>query len=190
MRLYLINPFNPLVSITKARYWNQYRVWKPLGLLVVAGLTPPEWEISIFDENLGVPDYSAFPPPDLVGITAFTAQAPRAYELTAKFRARGVPVVMGGIHASMCPEEAREQADAVVTGEAEGAWGQVLGDVKRGALKPVYKGTFVEMDEIPPARHDRSRRPAVAPSTAPSAASRPSTGGATGTVRSTTSCGR
>jgi radical SAM superfamily enzyme YgiQ (UPF0313 family) len=150
----LINPFNPLVSITKARYWNQYRVWKPLGLLVVAGLTPPEWEISIFDENLGVPDYSAFPPPDLVGITAFTAQAPRAYELTAKFRARGVPVVMGGIHASMCPEEAREQADAVVTGEAESAWGQVLGDVKRGALKPVYKGTFVEMDEIPPARHD------------------------------------
>jgi radical SAM superfamily enzyme YgiQ (UPF0313 family) len=154
MRLYLINPFNPLVSITKGGYWNQYRVWKPLGLLVVAGLTLPEWEISVFDENVEAPDYSALPLPDLVGITAFTSQAPRAYELAAEFRSRGVPVVMGGIHASMCPEEARKHVDAVVTGEAEDAWGQVLEDVKRGGLKPVYQGTFVEMDKIPPARHD------------------------------------
>ncbi len=154
MRLCLINPFNPLVSITKGGYWNQYRVWKPLGLLVVAGLTPPEWEISVFDENVKAPDYSVLPLPDLVGITAFTSQAPRAYELAAEFRSRGVPVVMGGIHASMCPEEARKHVDAVVTGEAEDAWGQVLEDVKRGGLKPVYQGTFVEMDKIPPARHD------------------------------------
>jgi radical SAM superfamily enzyme YgiQ (UPF0313 family) len=154
MRLYLINPFNPLVSITKGGYWNQYRVWKPLGLLVVAGLTPPEWEISVFDENVEAPDYSVLPLPDLVGVTAFTSQAPRAYELAAEFRSRGVPVVMGGIHASMCPEEARKHVDAVVTGEAEDAWGQVLEDVQRGGLKPVYQGTFVEMDKIPPARHD------------------------------------
>ena len=56
MRLYLINPSNPLVSIVKVKEsrWNRYRVWKPLSLLVLAGLTPPEWEISIVDENLGV----------------------------------------------------------------------------------------------------------------------------------------
>jgi len=59
MRLYLINPSNPLVSIVKVKEsrWNGYRVWKPLSLMVLAGLTPPEWEISIVDENLSVPDY-------------------------------------------------------------------------------------------------------------------------------------
>ncbi len=82
MRLYLINPSNPLVSIVKIREsrWNRYRVWKPLSLMVLAGLTPAEWEVSIIDENLGEPDYRAMPRPDLVGITAFTSQANRAYE--------------------------------------------------------------------------------------------------------------
>ena len=65
MRLYLINPSNQLVSIVKVKEsrWNRYRVWKPLSLMVLAGLTPPEWEISIVDENLGTPDYSAMPQP-------------------------------------------------------------------------------------------------------------------------------
>ena len=68
MRLYLINPSNPLVAITKVKEsrWNRYLVWKPLGLMVLAGLTPPEWEISIVDENLGAPDYSAMPRPDRI----------------------------------------------------------------------------------------------------------------------------
>jgi hypothetical protein len=62
MRLYLVNPSNPLVSILKVKEsrWNRYRVWKPLSLLVLAGLTPPEWETSIVDENLGVPDYRLY----------------------------------------------------------------------------------------------------------------------------------
>jgi len=69
MRLYLINPSNPLVSIVKVKEsrWNRFRVWKPLSLMVLAGLTPPEWEISIVDENLGAPDYPAMPRPDLLG---------------------------------------------------------------------------------------------------------------------------
>ena len=88
------------MSLTHVResHWNRYRVWKPLGLAVLAALTPPEWEITIFDENVRVPDYGALPPPDLVGVTAFTSQANRAYEVAAEFRSRGVPVVMGGIH--------------------------------------------------------------------------------------------
>jgi radical SAM superfamily enzyme YgiQ (UPF0313 family) len=73
--------------------------------MVLAGLTPPEWEISIVDENLGAPDYPALLRPDLVGITAFTSQANRAYEVATRFRRMGVPVVMGGIHATMCLEE-------------------------------------------------------------------------------------
>src|SRR3990172_652907 len=85
--LHLINPSNPLVSIVRLEEsrWNRYRVWKPLSLMVLAGVRPPGWDITILDENVGLPDYSAMPRPDLVGITAFTAQAPRAYTIAARF---------------------------------------------------------------------------------------------------------
>jgi radical SAM superfamily enzyme YgiQ (UPF0313 family) len=156
MRLYLINPCNPLVSIVKVKQsrWNRYRVWKPLSLMVLAGLTPPDWEITIVDENLGVPDYRAVPRPDLVGITAFTSQANRAYEVAAHFRRLGVPVVMGGIHATMCLDEVMERVDAVVTGEGEDIWPQVLDDARHGCLKRRYDGGLAEMNGTPFARHD------------------------------------
>jgi radical SAM superfamily enzyme YgiQ (UPF0313 family) len=156
MRLYLINPSNPLVSLVKVKHsrWNRYRVWKPLSLMVLAGLTPPEWEISIVDENLGVPDYQAMPRPDLVGITAFTSQANRAYELAAQFHNLGVPVVMGGIHATMCLDEVTQRVDSVVTGEGEGAWPQVLDDARHDNLKPRYDGGLAEINDVPLARHD------------------------------------
>ena len=156
MRLYLINPSNPLVAIVKVKEsrWNRYRVWKPLSLMVLAGLTPPEWEISIVDENLGAPDYTAMPRSDLVGITAFTSQANRAYEVSNHFRRLGVPVVMGGIHATMCIDEVTERVDSVVTGEAEGVWPQVLEDARHGCLKRRYDGGLAEISEVPIARHD------------------------------------
>jgi radical SAM superfamily enzyme YgiQ (UPF0313 family) len=158
MRLHLINPDNPVVNITKLddSYWNQYRVWKPLSLLVLAGMTSREWDVTVVDENQGVPDYEAMPRPDLVGITAFTSQATRAYAIAAAFRGRGVPVVMGGIHATMCLQEALEHVDAVVTGEAESVWSRVLEDARRGQLERVYEGTFEDMAKIPMARHDLS----------------------------------
>jgi radical SAM superfamily enzyme YgiQ (UPF0313 family) len=156
MRLCLINPSNPIVSLAKVKEsrWNRYRVWKPLGLMVVAGLTPREWEISIVDENLGAPDYPAMPRPDLVGLTAFTSQANRAYEVASHFRRLGVPVVMGGIHATMCVDEVTERVDSVVTGEAEGIWPQVLEDARHGRLKRRYDGGLAEMNDVPLARHD------------------------------------
>jgi len=156
MRLYLINPSNPLLSMVmvKESIWNRYRVWKPLGLMVVAGLTPPEWEITIVDENIAVPDYQALPRPTLVGITAFTSQAPRAYEIASVFRNLGVPVVMGGIHATMCLDEARQRVDSVVSGEAESIWPQVLQDVKNERLKPWYDAGLADINKVPPARHD------------------------------------
>ncbi len=156
MRLYLINPSNPLVSIVKVREsrWNRYRVWKPLSLMVLAGLTSPEWETTIVDENLGAPDYPAMPRPDLVGITAFTSQANRAYEIASYFRRLGVPVIMGGIHATMCLDEVRESVDSVVTGEAEGVWSQVLEDARHGCLKRQYDGGLADIKDVPLARHD------------------------------------
>jgi len=156
MRLYLINPSNPLVSIVKVKEsrWNRYRVWKPLSLMVIAGLTPPEWEIAIVDENLRAPNYEIMPRPDLVGITAFTAQANRAYEVATHFRRLGVPVVMGGIHATMCLDEAMKRVDSVVTGEAEGIWRQVVEDARHGSLKRRYDGGLAEINYVPLARHD------------------------------------
>jgi radical SAM superfamily enzyme YgiQ (UPF0313 family) len=155
MHLLLINPRNPLVNITNRKnYWNKYRVWKPLGLLVLAGLTPPEWKITVLDENVETPDYMKLPRPDLVGITAFTSQAPRAYEVAAAFRSLGVPVVMGGIHATMRQEEAAERVDVVVTGEAESVWAQVLQDAAHGTLQPLYAGGQEGMEKTPLARHD------------------------------------
>ena len=155
MRLLLINPRNPLVNVTKkSNYWNKYRVWKPLGLLVLAGISPPEWEITVVDENVETPDYSKMPRPDLVGVTAFTSQAPRAYEVAAVFRGWGVPVVMGGIHATMRLEEAAKRVDVVVTGEAESVWAQVLKDAASGALRPLYAGGIAELKKMPLPRHD------------------------------------
>ena len=122
--------------------------------MVLAGLTPSEWEISIVDENLGVPDYRAMPRPDLVGITAFTSQANRAYEVANHFRRLGVPVVMGGIHATMCEEEVSERADVVVTGEAEDIWLQVLEDARHGCLKSRYDGGLAKISDVPFPRHD------------------------------------
>src|SRR5512142_55108 len=82
MRLYLINPSNPLVSIVNVREsrWNRYRVWKPLGLMVLAGLTPPGWDIRIFDENLGAPDYRNNFRLDCKAYLDFTRQRRHAFQ--------------------------------------------------------------------------------------------------------------
>jgi radical SAM superfamily enzyme YgiQ (UPF0313 family) len=156
-RLLLINPSSPLVnmaSTSRSRLSRRYRAWKPLGLMVLAGLTSDDWEIGIVDENLGVPAYEDLPRPDLVGLTAFTSQATRAYALAARFRSSAVPVVMGGVHASMCREEAEAYVDAVVTGEAEGVWDTVLADARQGHLEPLYEGGMADLSQAPLARHD------------------------------------
>jgi radical SAM superfamily enzyme YgiQ (UPF0313 family) len=105
----------------------------------VAALTPPTWEVELVDENFETFSYR---PADLVGITAFTSSANRAYQIADVYRQRGVPVVMGGIHASMCTTEALRRVDAVVVGEAESVWDKVLADAAAGQLRPVYHGQW------------------------------------------------
>ncbi|MBN1980202.1 MAG: B12-binding domain-containing radical SAM protein [Chitinivibrionales bacterium] len=156
MKLYLVNPYNPLVNMVKTREnrWNRYSIWKPLGLLVLAGLTPPQWESTILDENVAIPEYESLPLPDCVGITAFTSQVNRAYEIASFYRSHSVPVIMGGIHATMCTQEAQQRVDSVVSGEAESVWAQVLDDCQKKQLKPLYVGVRQDLDKVPAARHD------------------------------------
>ena len=90
----------------------------PLGMATVAALTPPDIDISLTDESVTAVDFEE--EVDLVGITALTCTAQRAYEIADTFRARAVKVILGGIHPSMQPDEASQHADAVVVGEARG----------------------------------------------------------------------
>ncbi len=108
-----------------------------LSLLAVAACTPAEHEVIILDEHIEVLDFDQ--PVDLVGVTCMTAHAPRAYEIGAGFRARGVPVVFGGFHPTFLPEEALQHGDAVVVGEAEGVWPRVVADAARGRVKGIYR---------------------------------------------------
>src|SRR4051812_40460978 len=105
MKLVLINPRNP-VSL-----YGDY-LWQPLAFGYVAAVTLATWTIDVIDEQVeGARDYGDVHA-DLVGITAFTPQAPRAYQVAAKFRDRGIPVIIGGIHASLVRDEAARYADA------------------------------------------------------------------------------
>jgi radical SAM superfamily enzyme YgiQ (UPF0313 family) len=128
--------------------------WFPrLTLPTVAALTPPDVEVSITDENVEEIDYDE--PVDLVGLTAMTMHAPDAYRIAAAFRARGVPVVIGGMHASLLPEEAKDHADSVVVGEAEGVWPRLVEDARNGRLMPFYRAQgYSDLAGLPPPRLD------------------------------------
>jgi radical SAM superfamily enzyme YgiQ (UPF0313 family) len=110
-----------------------------LGLLTVAGLTPPEHEV-VYREISDLKADHALEPFDLVGISSFTAQIDEAYALADRYRAAGVAVVLGGLHVSLMPDEAARHADSVVLYGAEGIWPQVVGDARGGRLKPRYEG--------------------------------------------------
>jgi len=109
----------------------------PISLGILARLTPPDWEVKLIDENY---EPHRFEHADITAITAFTSAAARAYDIADEYRARGIPVVFGGIHASMLPDEALEHADAVVIGEAEKVWPDVIADYEAGSLKKKYLG--------------------------------------------------
>lgn len=131
LKLLLISPRNSSVNTTKGRQLAH------IGLPIVAAWTPPEWGVEIVDDVSQDIDFDANV--DMVGISIFTAQATRGYEIAAKFRSRGIKVVLGGMHASSLPEEAILHCDTVVIGEAEGVWPTVLDDYKKNQLKRFYR---------------------------------------------------
>jgi len=108
----------------------------PLGLMYIAANTPAGIDVRIVDENVERIDFSDVP--DVVGITTLTQTAPRAYAIADRYRAAGAKVILGGIHASMLPDEALRHADSVVAGEAEEIWPRVISDAVSGTLEPFY----------------------------------------------------
>jgi len=144
-RLLLINPANMLNGRTQHGP-AQFAI-PPLNLGYVAALTPSSWEVRIIDENLRLEEGLPWEP-DLVGLTALTPNAPRAYALAQHYRAAGIPVVLGGVHASALPEEAARYVDTVVVGEAEGAWAQLLADFEAGHLQPLYDGGLGSLESL------------------------------------------
>jgi len=114
-----------------------------LGLLTLAGMTPEPWTCSyhplaneaLLDELV---ERVAAERPALVALSALTASAPLAYQAAAQFRRRGIPTVLGGLHATACPDEAARHCDAVVVGPGEPVWRTLLADAERGALLAKY----------------------------------------------------
>ena len=115
MRSVHIKLINPRMNCRPSDARLKFRLLPPQSLLLLGGLTPDDHHVSVVDENV-CRDARIDDRPDLVGMPVFVATAKRAYRLADAYRRRGVPVVLGGLHASLCPDEAKEHADSVVVG--------------------------------------------------------------------------
>jgi hypothetical protein len=130
MKLHLIYPDWGHFPLVYRRYIQV------MGPAIVAALTPPDIELVFTDERLQQIDFDM--DCDLVAISMMTSQANRAYEIADRYRVKGIPVVLGGVHVSLMPEEAAMHADAIVIGEAENTWPEVIRDFRNGGLKNLY----------------------------------------------------
>ncbi|HOL34955.1 MAG TPA: cobalamin-dependent protein, partial [bacterium] len=150
MRVNLISPRSPVASVTKRDRAVQF---SRLSLTTVAALFPSDTDIKIINDSLDEIDFDE--KVDMVGITTITSTAPRAYEIADEFRKRKVPVIMGGIHPSVLPNEASLHADAVVIGEAEGVMDRLLEDFRSGNLQKFYSSTErPDLSKLPLPRKD------------------------------------
>jgi radical SAM superfamily enzyme YgiQ (UPF0313 family) len=140
-KLLLINPVNRRSGLLLSRF----STFSPLGLAYVAAATPSSWEVKILDENIGEFEFEEA---DLVGITAFTSNINRAYEIAGIYQERKIKVVIGGIHASMLPDEPLQFADSVVVGEAENIWPRVIDDFEHNRLSSLYAGQRVDLSKL------------------------------------------
>lgn len=153
MRLILISPAICSDRLQNLKEKRERALFPRHNLMAIAALTPDNWDVSIVDERVDEIDFEKSV--DLVGITVITAMAPRSYEISDRFRAQGVRVVLGGIHPTVLPNEAIVHADAVVIGEAENVWPILLQDFVNGKLKKVYKSQAkTDLASLPLPRRD------------------------------------
>src|SRR6188508_170817 len=134
MRLTLVHPC--IGRRTGERYIRSWQM-EPLPPATIAGLTPNDVEIRFYDDRLEAIPFDE--PTDLVAMSVETYTARRSYQIATEYRRRGVPVVMGGFHPTLCPDEAADYAEAVV-GEAEQVWPAIIDDARHGTLKKTYRG--------------------------------------------------
>ncbi len=147
-KLLLINP----VGQRSGSLLSKFSTFQPLSLAYIAAVTPSHWEVKILDENI---DEFQFEEADLIGITAFTSNINRAYEIARIYRKKKIKVIIGGIHISMLPNEALHYADTIVTGEVEGIWNQVITDFENNRLLARYNGPRIDLSQTPIIpRHD------------------------------------
>lgn len=146
-KILLITASSPAIRhIRRSRFLNFQQITMPY----LAALTPAGWEILHTDEETEKIDYAAAV--DLVGITFHTPSAQHAYEIAARFRQRGIPVVAGGPHVTLMPAEAAGHFDAIFVGEAESLWPQFLEDFKRGQPQKVYQAENIpSLEQVPQA---------------------------------------
>jgi len=148
----LVNPFYPK---SPHGSFGKHVLTPSLALTSIAGATPSTWRVRYWDENLLQGPPPADPLPEVVGITVHLTFARRAYELAAWYRARGVTVVLGGMHVQACEDEVAPHADALSVGDGVQTWPAILRDVERSALRPRYEATFErDYDLDPPPRRD------------------------------------
>ena len=138
LRLALLSPRGPLYR-HRGGIWKKTMRYAPLTLSTLASLVPPEIpaDIQLIDEGIDEIDPSAIEA-DLVGISAITGTAPRAYDIAAALRRRGIPVVLGGVHPTLVPDEAMQHADAVAVGYAEESRPRLLRDFVAGRMARRY----------------------------------------------------
>ena len=134
MKLTIVHPC--IGRIPGKEYVRSWQM-EPLPAAHLAGLTPDDVEIAFWDDRMEDIPYDE--PTDLVAISVETYTARRAYEIASEFRRRGVPVVMGGFHATLMPHEVQQYAESVVVGEAEAVWQQVIDDARNHRLQPRYR---------------------------------------------------
>lgn len=136
MKLTLIHP-----SIGRRLNQRYIRTWQmePLPPALIAGLTPKQVDIAFYDDRMEAIPYDENT--DLVAISIETYTAKRVYQIASEYRQRGVPVVIGGFHASLCPDEVAQFAEAVVVGEAENVWAELIDDFQHGCLKKFYQSS-------------------------------------------------
>ncbi|MCX6245558.1 MAG: radical SAM protein [Bacteroidetes bacterium] len=153
MKLLLVNPAN---KNRKGFVIDPSTCYMPIGLGIVAALTPSNWDVELLDESF---EEFTLRSADVVAFTGFTANAARAYEIATICREAGMHTVMGGIHASMYTGEVMEYMDTVVTGEAEGAWPAFITDFEAGETKRLYDGGIVDIKNVPRVRRDIYKHP-------------------------------
>ncbi len=149
MRLTLVLP-----AIGRKAGVNYMRTWQmePLSIAALAALTPKDVDIAFHDDRMEAIPYDR--PTDLVAIPVETYTAKRAYQIASEYRRRGVPVVMGGFHATLLPDEVKEYAESVIVGEAEELWPQAIDDARCRRLKPIYSAN--SQPDLATVRYDRS----------------------------------